>query len=432
MGITIGQSTLADVEQLLSSLSDAYVFIDDDDYDTRFVIFDLSQREPDIPSAVLLCLLNNEVQVLATAYNYDLSVPRPNLSDLVAQLGEPDAITWTENPASRVAFWFEQGIAVEVTVIPNNPDNPRFEPTFGRIVTEFYFPYQEVEGYEDRWPYNQTRKFNPFLSYPYEGMNDYGPENPFDFDSMIATLTAEPSRTPTPTFGPPPPTATPTLIPPTNTRSLFPNLDCQDIEAPYEGPTWNGITIGSSTIGDLRDVIRELSPNYREYIDPSLGVSQFLLRGAVAKAEGVPAQIYACVRPEDEIITGMYVPTPFEFYNIHIRDLVAKYGAPDLVLWDAILSARVLVWLTEGVAASVSVDESEQFVPYGSVIVMLYFPYQSLEGYEERWPYTHQASSRDYLVTLTPSLPHETNPFDFDSMIATLTAEPSPTPTPNP
>jgi hypothetical protein len=40
-------------------------------------------------------------------------------------------------------------------------------------------------------------------------------QNPFDFDSMIAAITAEPSRTPTPTFGPPPPTATPTLIPPT-------------------------------------------------------------------------------------------------------------------------------------------------------------------------------------------------------------------------
>jgi hypothetical protein len=124
----------------------------------------------------------------------------------------------------------------------------------------------------------------------------------------------------------------------------------------------------------------------------------------------------------------MYVPTPFEFYNIHIRDLVAKYGAPDLVLWDAILSARVLVWLTEGVAASVRVDESEQFFPYGTVMVMVYFPYQSLEGYEARWPYTHQASSAAYYVTLTPSVPHETNPFDFDAMIAAITAEPSPTP----
>jgi signal transduction histidine kinase len=42
-------------------------------------------------------------------------------------------------------------------------------------------------------------------------------------------------------------------------------------------------------------------------------------------------------------------------------------------MWDEILSARVVVWLTEGVAASVSVDESEQFVPFGTITRMVYF-----------------------------------------------------------
>jgi hypothetical protein len=209
-------------------------------------------------------------------------------------------------------------------------------------------------------------------------------------------------------------------------------LDCHDIEAPYEGPTWNGITIGSSTISDLRNSISELSLNYGEHSNASIGITEFLVRRATAEAEGVPALISACINPQDGRVIGIYIPTSTYFYKIHIRDLVAKYGVPEFVLWDELLDSRVVVWLTAGVAASVSVDESEQFVPYGTVTRMVYFPYQSLEGYEARWPYTHQASSRDYLVTLTPSVPHETNPFDFDSMIATLTAEPLPTPTPNP
>jgi hypothetical protein len=211
-------------------------------------------------------------------------------------------------------------------------------------------------------------------------------------------------------------------------KAIFPRLDCHDIEAPYEGPTWNAITIGSSTISDLRDAISELSHYYSDFSDSSLGITEFLVGRATAEAEGVPALISACINPQDGRLIGIYVPTPTYYDQIHIRDLVAKYGVPEFVLWDELLDSRVVVWLTEGVAASVSVDESEQFVPYGTVTRMVYFPYQSLEGYEARWPYTHQASSRDYLVTLTPSVPHETNPFDFDSMIATITAEPSRTP----
>lgn len=213
MGITIGESTLDDVEQLISTFGDEYVFIDDDNYNTRFVASNFIQDEPQFPSSVRLCLEGNVVQVLAVGYNNGLLAQRPNLSDFIVQFGVPDAITWTDNPASRVAFWFEQGIAAVATVIPNNPDYPHLESTFGRIEVEIYFPYQEIDGYEDRWPYNQTRQYNPFLSWPYTGRDDYGPENPFDFAAMIATITAEPSRTATPTFAPPSSTSTITPTP---------------------------------------------------------------------------------------------------------------------------------------------------------------------------------------------------------------------------
>jgi hypothetical protein len=208
-GITIGQSTLTDVENLLSTLSDEYVFIDDDDFNTRFVIWGLGQAV-DIPFAVRLCLKENKIQALSLTYDASVSHSRPYLSDLVAQLGEPNAITWADNPASRVVFWFEEGFAAEVTVLPNEPS---YQPIFGRVDSEIYFPYQEAEGYENRWPYNQTRPFNPFLAWPYQGYDEYGPENPFDFESMIATITAEPSRTPTPMFTPLPSMPTATVTP---------------------------------------------------------------------------------------------------------------------------------------------------------------------------------------------------------------------------
>src|SRR5215211_3761475 len=96
-GITIGQSTLADVEQLLSTLSDEYVFINDD-YNTLFLISGLGQAV-DIPFGVRLCLKENKVQALSLTYDASVSHSRPYLSDLMAQLGERNAITWADNPA---------------------------------------------------------------------------------------------------------------------------------------------------------------------------------------------------------------------------------------------------------------------------------------------------------------------------------------------
>lgn len=196
LGITIGLSSLEDVEQLISTFGDdEYVFIDDDNYDIRFVASNLIRDESQFPSSVRLCLERNVIQVLAVGYSNGLLAPRPNLSDFMAQFGTPDAITWTDNPASRIAFWFEHGIAAEVTVISNNPDDPHLEPTFGRVEVEIYFPHQETDGYENRWPYNQTRQFNPYLSWPYQGRDDYGPENPFDFEAIAVTMTAQPPST---------------------------------------------------------------------------------------------------------------------------------------------------------------------------------------------------------------------------------------------
>ncbi len=120
----------------------------------------------------------------------------PYFADYIVAHGEPDAITWTPSTYSRVAFWFQKGFAVEI--LTNTID--RTNPAWSRIISIFYFPYQETEGFEQRWPYNAT--------WPEWAINratgDVLPteQNPFNFDAMVATITAQPSRTPTPTLEP--------------------------------------------------------------------------------------------------------------------------------------------------------------------------------------------------------------------------------------
>lgn len=140
----------------------------------------------------------------------------PYLIDYIAAHGEPDAITWTPTYNYRIAFWFEEGFAVEILTSTTDRTSSSWGSTStGRI---FYFPYQAVEGFEQRWPYNATQREMPSLL----GIGDIVPteQNPFDFDAMIATITAQPSRTPTAIFTPiqtatgtPTPTITPTLRP---------------------------------------------------------------------------------------------------------------------------------------------------------------------------------------------------------------------------
>lgn len=120
----------------------------------------------------------------------------PYLADYIAAHGEPDAITWTPSTYSRVAFWFQKGFAVEI--ITNTVD--RTNPAWGRISSIFYFPYQESTGFDQRWPYNATwSEWAPNLA-----TGDVLPteQNPFNIDGIIATITSQPSRTPTLTSTP--------------------------------------------------------------------------------------------------------------------------------------------------------------------------------------------------------------------------------------
>lgn len=192
-GITIGKSTLEDVYILMAELSDSYIIIDEPA--DEGILFDHpSNREAyemDIPAQLLVCNQENTVTALQYLEGVALgSEPKLFLDDLVAEYGVPDMVTWDNTSISRSVFWFEAGVAADVLVT---------EP-FGSVISVVYFPFQPVKGYEDRWPFNQTRT-KP-LEHPEGGKQPPSEQNPFDYKAIQAKLTAQPSPTVTPTATP--------------------------------------------------------------------------------------------------------------------------------------------------------------------------------------------------------------------------------------
>lgn len=191
MNITIGQSTFDDLETQLFSLSPDYYLIEDG-IDSRFIL-DLPLRERRegyvfIPFAVYFCL-KDEI-IVSLFINYSINPNLLRLNDLVLEMGVPDAITWTDNIADRIVFWFEYGIAARIIMVteegflegyPNRVSSAD-APAIGMA----YFPYHS-DDYINAWPYNQVRKLNPYLPDPAE-IYDFGPENPFYFEQEDADI----------------------------------------------------------------------------------------------------------------------------------------------------------------------------------------------------------------------------------------------------
>lgn len=173
--IVIGESTKQDLENEYGAASPFFDMyrITGEDFVIRFCV-------------------NNEV---ITALDVDSDIDA--FEDFVRIHGEPDVLTNDISTDIRIAFWFEEGIAISIWV------NTSSEEYFGRVGSIVYFPFQELDGYEDRWPYTSTAQELGFAE------NIEAP-NPFDFDAMAATLTLQPSFTPSPTllaYATPSPTA---------------------------------------------------------------------------------------------------------------------------------------------------------------------------------------------------------------------------------
>ena len=214
--ITIGETTLGDLAKIyaehflvsaetIDGFDATLIALHDIDDDALFQRFEACVEDGVIiavngvfPSLTTLDNLSDEV-------DHPVSFQLVGIQSFVARYSVPDVVTYSPNPTHRVAFWFTQGIAAEFYV-RFDPLDSEFPPAFGSLSKVIYFPFQNEEGYEGRWPFNQTYPEWIFVN------DDELPSerNPFDFDFMIAALTAEPTQTSTQTPKSPIPVATAT------------------------------------------------------------------------------------------------------------------------------------------------------------------------------------------------------------------------------
>jgi hypothetical protein len=333
------------------------------------------------------------------------------LSDLISLYGLPDAVTWTANPTSRIAFWFEEGIAATIFT------GTRGNAGFGRVWDMIFLPYSSAANFETRWPYTATWQEPP--NPDMVGDPIVTEQNPFNFDELIATVTEQPSRTLSLDY-----------VPFTGAEDYAPfptSLYCSDIQQVSAGPTWEGITIGVTSRPQFEAFISELNVDY-DVVDGEDKLLFYAFNGRDALAQNVPTYITACFNGGTLVLVEISFHAESDSENIF--DMVAHYGIPDAVTWTDTLGTRIAFWFEEGLAAEISVRQ-ELESNYGKVIRVIYFLYQDSDTYEETWPYNRtpeQPVFGDSVVE--PPLPEEQNPFDFDAIIATATAQPSSTPMP--
>jgi hypothetical protein len=127
--ITIGESSLSDIETQYGESFEWNDMLRISDFDYGWDIF--------------LCVKDDVITAIKVGSELAY------LEDYLALYGEPDAVTWSDD-VSRVVFWFDEGIAVDIYVNTTVPDY------YGTVSYVIYFPYQDMEGYETRWPYQET------------------------------------------------------------------------------------------------------------------------------------------------------------------------------------------------------------------------------------------------------------------------------------
>lgn len=351
---------------------------------------------------VQVCIVNNVVMVLKV---YPLNT---NLSSFVANYGVPDTVTWSSNsPSENVAFWFERGIAVQFNAAANDYGSPNINSPYWGIVSHVtYFPPQPVEGYENRWPYNRTRRLN----FPLGANQPIGTQNPVNYDVMIATMTAQPLPTMT-------------EIPLSELRIFPRDLSCDQIEGVSGlGPTWESITIGQSTVTDLENYFASLGTYTKDFFEDGRFIYVTREKDWLDRTGVTGCAI-------DNIIVALQFRTATPF---NLRDFMVRYGIPDAQTWSSNSPYEAVVfWFEHGIALQVSTGIDDYGIHidspfYGDVSHITYFPYQSADRYETRWPYNR---TRGEYASVFPENGIQ-NPFDFYALMATVTAQPSRTATP--
>lgn len=221
-------------------------------------------------------------------------------------------------------------------------------------------------------------------------------------------------------------TPTPIVFPPPT--SPYPELICPYFQFLESGSSWQDIEIGVSTQTDL-EIALERYGRY-EIIYPTEGSLANSIRYSWSEStesgsiQQAPLHVDICM--QGSVITVMEVSWTNQ-HPIYVEDLIVNWGVPDITVWSSLVKRRSVFWFQLGVMAEVFVQQGDAD-SFGRITRLIYFPRQNLEGFENRWPFTVTRMQRFNPADV--SIPNEVNPFDFDSMVATITAEPSRTPTP--
>lgn len=187
--ITVGETTIAEIEATLEEGS--FFEINELEGMLQFRLRDTTGFQQ--PYTIRVC----EVDGIVTVVDIYMNEVEQTfyLPDIVYAHGIPDTVTYSTRPSTRILFWFELGMAAEIYIGSG-------ASYYSKVVRLTLFPFQRAEYFSTRWPYNVT--IDPEIGqYAAELSNaPYSEQNPFDFEVILATITAEPSRTPTPTFAP--------------------------------------------------------------------------------------------------------------------------------------------------------------------------------------------------------------------------------------
>lgn len=257
LDITIGESTLDDLLKTLDRLGDYEIeVLSSSEMYFRLIANEDNDELYDVdaylaPSFVPVCFSEDGIITSLGILHIDLT--DVDLADLVSVHGVPDAVTWMVRPMSRIAFWFDEGIAATIDAI-EDAKIPY------RVTAIYYYPFVDEAVYENAYPYAYTREI----------IFTADEQNPFDFDSIVATVTAQPTRTPTPPYVPPNPTITPpteyispspTVTPPTDIEILLqPSSDLEGIqqalvtENECELPCFLGLQPGITASDDVLEL----------------------------------------------------------------------------------------------------------------------------------------------------------------------------------
>ena len=239
----------------------------------------------------------------------------------------------------------------------------------------------------------------------------------------VSAKAQETTSTPTAPFPPLAPFGpTPTLNPYTG---VFPGfLHCDQINGVSEGASWGNVTVGVSSVEDLKSYVATI---YDYDVFQASDYIGFSKKGNQREMNGIPDVIDACLDVATQKVTALRV-----WMNrvMVIQDLVAIYGIPDVVTWDISSRYRTAFWFDKGIATLVNILEDDKELQYGQFDAVVYLPYQSKDGFENRWPYNQTSPEYFDSGVYNPTPSKERNPFDFQAMSATIAAEPLRTPTP--